>query len=457
MLEEIRKRRAGVPREAKQLKPATMRILNMAIQSRNSSTSLPGGPASTATAPPLAPALIAMLSKGKSANTWNGYATALRGWEAFSTTSGTSFLPADPTHFANFLATAAATERGYGQTKQRVNAIAAISSLAEVPSPAKHALVTGFRAGALRTLTFHRGQKVAILSADLRLAAQSLPSLVPCPLAPQRGPRRSRWTAAWGEAVLTHMHYLTDASLRWDDAQEGQLGDHLWFPQSRLVDVGIYGSKTDPMLLGQPGMMVWPEDAASGANRLLRGTRAGLERLAALPSDVLAAIVSRFRIKHSYAGVPGVAAMRTWPPPVLEAANALYAKGLPVHCLPVFGRWLVDDLVAETDLSAPVPYNAFLRSIRRIMAAAGIATADVGAHSFRRGGTAERVEEGASNVQIMHLLRHRSAASGRTYILSSARSAALAQTSSARGTGGMLAMAGGAHRPHPPSPTLPPS
>ena len=436
LLEEIRMRRAGVPREAKQLKPATLQLLNSAIQSR-------GG--ISPSAPALAPALIAMLSKGKSASTWNDYAGALRSWTAYAAAAGTPFLPADPVHFANFLATESMGEKRYGQTKRRVCAIDAISNLAETPSPAKHPLVTAFRSGALRTLTFHRGQKVAVLSSDLHIAARQLPSLVQTIQDHQRSSGIRRWTELWAESVLTHMHYLTDGALRWDDAHEGQLGDHLWFEQSRVVDIGIFGSKTDPMLLGQPGVMIWPEDPESGANRVLRGIQAGLERLVALPSEVLATITTRFRTKHGYSGTPGVSAMRTWPACVLDVANRLYSMGLPVHCLSIYGRWLVDKLDVETDLSAPIPYNAFLRSIKRILAAAGLDAAGVGAHSFRRGGTAERIEEGASNSQIMHLLRHRSTASGRTYILSSARSTALAQTSDLghAGTGGMIASAGG--------------
>jgi hypothetical protein len=58
-LEEIRKRRAGVPRQAKQLKAATLQLLGTAIQSRSGCN-----PCS----PSLEPALIAMLSKGKSAS-----------------------------------------------------------------------------------------------------------------------------------------------------------------------------------------------------------------------------------------------------------------------------------------------------------------------------------------------------------------------------------------------------
>jgi hypothetical protein len=129
LLEEIRKRRAGVPRQAKQLKAATLQLLGTAIQSRSGCN-----PCS----PSLEPALIAMLSKGKSASTWNDYAGVLRGWTAYAATAGTPFLPADPVHFANFLAKESVGEKGYGQTKRRVCAIDAISQLAEIPSPSKH-------------------------------------------------------------------------------------------------------------------------------------------------------------------------------------------------------------------------------------------------------------------------------------------------------------------------------
>ena len=63
--------------------------------------------------------------------------------------AGTPFLPADPTHFANFLAEAAAGARGNTQSEQRACAIAALSTLAGVPSPADDALVRDVRAGLL--------------------------------------------------------------------------------------------------------------------------------------------------------------------------------------------------------------------------------------------------------------------------------------------------------------------
>ena len=48
--------------------------------------------------------------RGKSSATWNGYVSVLRQWqslwETYAARQGTpfKFLPADPTHFANFLA-----------------------------------------------------------------------------------------------------------------------------------------------------------------------------------------------------------------------------------------------------------------------------------------------------------------------------------------------------------------
>ena len=174
---------------------------------------------------------------------------------------------------------------------------------------------------------------------------------------------------------------------------------------------------------------------------LLLGVQLGLARLLEVPHDVLADVISRFRLKHSYADKPGADTMRTWPEDIFDLASSLYDMGLPVHCLPVFGHRLFDPLDKSTDLDKPVSYSAFLRAIKRILSAAGLNPSTVGTHSFRRGGTAERVDEGASNAQVMQLLRHRSEASGRTYIMSAARSTALAHTCGSGPRGGMIVAA----------------
>ena len=80
-----------------------------------------------------------------------GIATPLLAWETYASARNSTSLPADPAHFANFLAESAEGSRGYAQTKQWAGAIDAISRLALLPSPAGDETVSGVRAGIRRT------------------------------------------------------------------------------------------------------------------------------------------------------------------------------------------------------------------------------------------------------------------------------------------------------------------
>jgi hypothetical protein len=79
-------------------------------------------------------------------------------------------LPADPAHFANFLAEATAGAHGHTQTKQRACAIRALSKLVGVPSPVGDPLVCDVRAGIRRTHKDTRGRACPIFSYELQAA-----------------------------------------------------------------------------------------------------------------------------------------------------------------------------------------------------------------------------------------------------------------------------------------------
>lgn len=64
-------------------------------------------------------AVIALAARGRAPNTWNLYTSTLIQWELYATRVGSPFLPADPTHFANFLAEAAVGKHAHTQTKPR--------------------------------------------------------------------------------------------------------------------------------------------------------------------------------------------------------------------------------------------------------------------------------------------------------------------------------------------------
>ena len=88
-------RRAGQPRRLKAVEPEAARLLGLAVEVRRSRSG-------STTAP--SPAAVRMLSGSHSAPTWNRYLSTLRAWERYAALAGIVFLPAEPGHFANFLA-----------------------------------------------------------------------------------------------------------------------------------------------------------------------------------------------------------------------------------------------------------------------------------------------------------------------------------------------------------------
>ena len=135
--------------------------------------------------------------------------------------------------------------RGYAQS---CVSITELSALVGVASPEPHHLVTAYRTLARRTKRCRRGRARPVLAEDLAAALRSPPRTA----ARGRG-RRSLLSPDSARrarsATAGHMAVLFDAGLRYDDSREGQLGDVLFFPDG--VDVSVFGSKTDQMLLGQ--------------------------------------------------------------------------------------------------------------------------------------------------------------------------------------------------------------
>ena len=438
--ERVASRRAGQPRRLKTLSPTAARMVAAAVRLRSALL----GPSAAPSA-----AVVALAARGRAPGTWNRYTSTLVRWEEYAARVGTPFLPADPTHFANFLAEAATGALGHTQTKQRSCAITALSQLARVPSPVEDALVQDVRSGLRRTLRGTRGRVRPIFSYELPAAA-GLPSP---PHGRGGGPRRlapggavaplSVRKRARAQAVRCAA-MLEAAALRFDDIVEGQLGDAVIHPN--LIDLSIFGSKTDIRLSGQPAVMPDPAVPGSGAHEFLDGVRAGLSRLAALPPAVLAPLAARFRAALSPREIGrGGAELDAWPADVRALAAPLYAVGLPVHCLPLYGQWQHARLHAETDLQEGVPLHTFLALTAHVLTSVGVDTSGMGGHSFRRGRAVELFHGHASRETVTEVLRHRSAASTRPYITDSVRLASLAVTMSAA-TSGRPAAPG--HGPH---------
>lgn len=405
----IAARRAGTPRVHKTLSNDSREFLLGVIRQHFAT----GNPAA---APPAS--LIDSLLAAKAAGTWERYAHAIRPWFAHAEASGFPALPAGPLPFACWLAATGERDRGYSQTKMRCVAISQLSALLGLPSPEAHHLVTAYRSVARRTKRARRGRSRPVLAGDLASALRSPPPAVPPrtgrgwrgPLSPSTANRARAATAG-------HMAVLFEAGLRYDDSREGQLGDVLFFPDG--VDVSVFGSKTDPLLAGQTAQLPPPHDPAadsvSGARALTETTRRGLERLTALDAATFRAVADR--LARSFpADQATPAAMATWPDAVRDLALPLYARGLLVHCLPYYGRWLWEPITPETDLSATLPTAEFARRVRSTLAASGVPTERVAAHSMRIGSAATLIHGGLPLPTLSRVLRHRDERSSAAYV-----------------------------------------
>ena len=428
--ERIAERRAGQPRLLKTLDPTATRMLRAAVLLRSSLSGSAAAPSA---------AVIEMATRGKAPNTWNRYASTLTRWEAYADRVGTPFLPADPSHFANFLAEAASGSSGHTQTKQRACAIAALSALARVPSPAEDALVADVRSGLRRTLRGTRGRARPIFSYELPTAA----ALPPLPSGRGGGPRRLTPGGAAAplsvrkrarEQAVRCSAVLGGAALRFDDLREGQIGDAVVLPD--LIDLSVFGSKTDTNLTGQPAVLPDPANPRSGAFAFLEGIRLGLTRLHALDPPVLAELSARFRASLPPRQIGrGPSELASWPPDIRAMAAPLYAVGMPVHCLPIYGQWQHARLNAQSDLRVGVERHIFLALATHALTAMGVDVTGLGAHSWRRGRAVELFHGHVSREVVTEILRHRSAASTRPYITDSARMASLAVTMAAATSG----------------------
>ena len=446
--DELIKRRAGQPRLHKAISSATRTFLLGILQRQPGTAELP------------APLLEAFLH-GKAGGTWDRYVLVIKPWFAHADQAGLPALPAPPIPFACWLAAAGEQglgKRGYSQTKARCVAIDGLSALIGAPSPTEHRAVKAYREMARRTKRYRRGRSRPLLGHEIPVVAArpdgAPPSPEPAaPLPRGRGggrpallsPRTARRAHTATAGMLAVMH---DAGLRYDDGREGQLGDVLFFPDA--VDIGIFGSKTDRLLTGQtaqmPSAATAPFDRASGARAIVEVVLKGLERLSALPPDILSPLAERLG-ETAPGGDAAESAMATWPDAVRALASPLYARGLPVHCLPYYGSWLWAPLTADTDLSATLSTGEFIRLMRRTLAEAGVPTAGMAAHSARRGAAATLAHGGMPLPTLTRVLRHTDSRSTEPYVF---RSVLVAETAAAMRDASRRSSGDGGGPPPPP-------
>jgi len=413
-LDRVAARRAGQPRRLKTIEPTALRMLRLAADLRAQGAR--GG------ATPSEETILA-LAAFKAPVTWNRYLPTLRGWEQYAAGKNTPFLPADPGHFANFLTEAAKGAVGSTQSKQRSCAIQALSTVAGVASPTGDDVVKLVRAGLRRRLRGgRRGSSRPIFPHEV----PATPGSPPAARGRGIGARRPLSVRRRARAQATrHMSLMSAASLRYDDAFEGQLGDICWFRDS--ADLSLFGTKTDHLLRGQAAVIPASHAPASGFQAALEGARLGLQRLLALPADTVRALAASFteRLSVQERG-SGPAELAAWPQEIRDLAAPLYELGVPVHCLPLLGEWQYERLTAASDLGAPMARSEFVCTSRQVLGELGVDVTHVGAHSFRRGSAGALFHAGLGPDTVSTALRHRSSQATAAYVSDAARMAALA-------------------------------
>ena len=225
-------------------------------------------------------------------------------------------------------------------------------------------------------------------------------------------------------AAGRHLMLLSYAAARYDDLNEGQLGDVL-FEDNRTV-IAVFGSKCDRGGAGKLVALPAASEPGSGANLLADSVRRAMTRLLAAPPEVLVVLAGSFAAAGRDRLPPGPHAMATWPADVQALAFRLYAAGIPAHRLPIFGPWLFRDLTPSLQLAGALTTREFRALATRTVREAGGDATNFGTHSARRGAAAALFHAGVPRPLVTQALRHASARSDETYILESAKLTAVA-------------------------------
>ena len=416
-------RRAGVPRAHKEPSPASRAFIEGFISRFLGAVS---------------PAAINPILASKGGQTWDRYVGAIRPWFEHSAATALDPLRPDPPQFLAWLEAAGCTDVGYSQTKVRCVAMDTMCYLAGVPSPTSCPLVKAYREGARRSRGhYRRGRVTAVLCSQL---SPLLPPVSPphVPPAPRRGGRAGpspRTTRRHRDAAARHAALMHGGALRYDDTREGQLGDILFFDD--VVDINVFGSKTDPARVGQTSQMpigvLGPDGGPSGSQALVESVGRSLQRLTTLPPHVLGVLGARLQASHP-GDRAGPEALSTWPEELQALARQLYAHGLRAHLLPYYGPWMWETLDVDFDLSRTCSTAQFQRALQGAFRAHGRPVSRLGSHSLRRGRAAELFHGGIAPADLSRILRHLSPQSSLPYVLESARVSAAAAAMRAAST-----------------------
>ena len=376
LIEQIKHIRSAHHREDKQLKPATVQLLNDTIAS------------STEGFKP-SQQLVKDLIGSVKATTANSYAPHWQAWASFAKAKDSNPIPAQKWVVADFLSTSSQRELSFANSAKRLAAINFFHSILGIQEPGSYDVVTRTLAGIKRRVSRPVRKREAVTSDDISNARR---------IAMQKADYEGIFLADCGSI----MH---EAQLRLDDLRSILVGDIVW--ESTHATFVITDAKTDTLNQGQIGLLAQSENPSSAFQRLLTLLKKGIQSLSQAPAAVKASWKLFLeqnkegggRIGYNHADVNGVITLPGISTEIMARCE------VPVANLPLCGRWLwaPPETITGKDLTTPISAAVFHKGIVRIFKNSCPHLERVGAHSFRHGGTSEKIAMGISHevVQLM--------------------------------------------------------
>ena len=228
----------------------------------------------------------------------------------------------------------AAADAGNAQTKMRMCAIDAASQRAGVPSPSGNAIVEALngvlalrppgkeRRPLLGTPNVSRRDSFVGSAPEMpqdlppgaRRGTAPAPGALACRIGPSAGPGR-------------HRMLLSDATVRYDDLNMGQLGDVL-FEDGRTV-IAISGSKCNRGGASKPAALPAATRPGSGSALLVDSVRRAVALPLEAPPEALATLARGFAAAGQARHPPGPAAVATFFGPWLFQCSGMSCPGRP--------------------------------------------------------------------------------------------------------------------------------
>ena len=324
-------------------------------------------------------------------NTANGYTPPWLKFKAWCAKQGEQPLPASEATVVAYLASSSDGDRTYSPTKKRIYAIAFFHNLHNLPSPCNGTLVTRIKRGIRGRVGYKGSKKNAVCDQDVRAVRRVA-----------EASKEPVQVLVAGVSSIMH-----EEQFWFDDVRVVALGDIVY--GKHYIKILVVDPKSDQDREGQWGVLAVSSNQHSAYQRLIALIRTGIARFANLPGEVKHALRNSFRKDTSRPFLsPGISAIGTAPPAIVDAAKQ---AGLPLEVLenlPILGKWIWGDLDASGNLRSTMAYKPFLAALKALFVKAGHREEDIGTHSLRRGGATEKISAKIDARLVKFLGRWRS-------------------------------------------------